>query len=71
MGKERDVQMSDGIKYEYKVQFMDDRCGLWRDCTILCHPLSDARAYRRRFKDIHKDVPVRIVRRPSEWEVCE
>lgn len=63
--------MSEETKCEYKVQYMDDRCGLWRDCTIFYHPLSDARAYRRRFKDVNKDVPVRIVRRSAEWEVVE
>jgi hypothetical protein len=63
--------MGDEIKYQYKVQFMDDRHGLWKDCTVLFHNLIDARVYRRRFKGIHKDVPVRIMRRPSEWEVCK
>lgn len=63
--------MSGEIKYEYKVQFMDVRYGPWKDCTVLFHKLIDARVYCRRFKGIHKDVPVRIMRRPSEWEVCK
>ena len=62
--------MSDEIKYEYKVMFMNNR-GSWVDCTVLFYKLIDARVYRRRFKGIHKDVPILIMRRPAEWEVCE
>lgn len=62
--------MSDKIKYEYKVQFMCNR-GSWSDCKHTFTNVIDARVFKRRHEKNHKDLTLRIVRRPTEWEICE